>query len=62
MRALGSELSSTIAENWGESNSSGANSGALNPKIDEELARVIAAWPTLSADARAAILAIIDRV
>jgi hypothetical protein len=31
-----------------------------NPEYDAELGRVLNAWPSLSADAKAAILAVID--
>jgi len=46
--------------NSGVVETGGADSDALSPKIDAELARVIAAWPSLTADARRSILAIVE--
>lgn len=40
---------------------SGAESGAVGPPADPELAKVIDAWETLPANVRAGILAMIDR-
>lgn len=60
--AKSSELTEVAGQGGAESGALGAQSGHFGPAlVDPALATVIAAWPGLSAEQRAAVLGIVAR-
>jgi len=58
--AAGTELSAKAPEKQVVADSTGAPDGAIPPRFDPDLAKVANAWPKLSADAKSAIMAIVE--